>query len=268
MRPREHRVLSARLAAGLAALAWAAQALCGAPGLDYEGALNPGAGLGQVAAHFAAWAQRHKMIVETNAGEGRGGLRILPHPAGQGVPIAMDDQGRVAGRAPTLWLGPGYHEAAVEALRELQARFCSSLRVKDFSGFWDSRDRKALEAAMSRHMIEEIEKTLRAWPPGSSARFETPVGRLDKRSMELWLDALRKGSQPEAWWVWWGPGRDGGYWTQMGCALYFHRILSPGKRLPDAEQALRTAKLCFDRGRAQWVETWLSRYYQGLMARD
>jgi len=252
-----------------AALAMAAQAFAGAPpGLEYEGPLNSGADLGQVSAHFSTWAQRHKMVMETNAGQGRRGLRILPHPAGLGVPIAVDEQGRVEGSAPTAALGPGYHEAAVEVLRELQARFCPGLRVKDFTGFWESRDRKALETAMTRYMAGEIEKTLRQWPADSSARLETPLGRLDRRTVEAWLTSLRQADKQVGWWVWWGPGRDGGYWTQMGCAIYFQRILSPGQKAPDAPQALRTARTCFDRGRAQWVETWLSRYYQGLMARD
>ena len=236
-------------------------------GLAYQGRLNRGVTPAIVRAHFVSWARRNRVGAVTDVGKGRTGVRLVLHPAGRGVDLVFDADGAFSARVETSDVGPGYHMAVVSLLDALRRRFARDLNVRDESGYWSHRKRELLVEVMLRHSIVLLEKALGKWPKDPMARLSTPIGEFDLRSTRQWLAALKNRRDLDVWFIWWPSGREGAYWTQLGCAIYFTRFMQ-GSRPADAKRALKAVQRYFDRGRAAGWETWLSRYYQGLMQRD
>lgn len=235
--------------------------------LEYEGRLGPGVAASSVRAHFLAWARRHGARADGEVGEDRAGVRLILHPACRGVVLGFDAQGVCRGELDTTEIGAGYHQAVVRALDELRRNFAPDLTVRDSTGYWETRRRSALVEPMVRRTAFTLERALANWPDDPTARLRTPVGEFDRAAVSEWLGDLRARRRLYARFLWWEEEREGGYWTNLGCVLYFNRFLqgAPG---PGAQRARSDVRRHLERGRAEGCETWLSRYYQGLIDQE
>lgn len=233
--------------------------------LKYEGRLKGGLRPALVTTRFKAWAKRERVGAAPAEAEGRRGVTLILHPAGRGVPLLFDEKGRFAGSVATTDVGPGYHEAVVKALDELKTRFAPDMRVRDTSGYWNSRRRGDLERPMVRDTKDLLRRALDDWPDNPLARLNTAMAGFDRATVERWLRDLEAGRDLEGRFIWWGPGKNGGYWTNLGCVLYRGRLM--GRPAPRDAAALRRAVARdFERGGRLGRATWVSLYYEGLMA--
>jgi len=236
------------------AAAWAAITI------SYSGRLKTSVQPSAVRYHFVLWARKSGAALDDKVGEGREGVRVMLHPAGQGIVFGFDEKGEFSGAVTTTEVGPGYHQAVVRVLEDFQKRFAEKMTVRDSSEYWQSRDRFALERQMLEEMRRLLEKALSKWPRGSSGRLVTPMGQLDRSSVEAWRDDMRFARDPELRFPWWNAEKDAAYWNNLACTIYFGRFMQ-GKPPRDQRRILRTLESYFDRGRG--AETWLSHFYRG-----
>jgi hypothetical protein len=140
---------------------------------------------------------------------------LVPHFACEGVPLIFLPDGTLVdgyvedgdGSAPTLYpmalvkthfAGPAVHKEVCDFLRDLRASAFPSLTVDDETGYFESRDDVALEAAFAdawNELRRRVDDPTRA--PGTAFEigdfpFETPAGpprgewiSLDDESREL-----------------------------------------------------------------------------------
>ena len=235
--------------------------------LRYEGRLRAGARLDVVTAHFEVWARRQRVGAAPAKSGTLRGVKLILHPAGRGVPLLFDAKGRFAGSVVTVNVGPGYHEAVVKVLDDLKARFAPDMKVRDTSGYWRSRRRADVERPMVGETKDILRRALKRWPDNPLVRLQTAMAGFDRVSVERWLRDLEAGRDLDGRFIWWGPGKNGGYWTNLGCVLYRLRLMG-GRRPRNAATLRRAVTRDFERGRRLGCQTWVSLYYEGLMAAD
>ena len=240
-----------------------AGASAGAVKIAYEGRLVPGARGRDVARRFEAWARKKR--VGAVLSPGGSGVTLILHPAGRGVRLDFDAQGRFSGSVVTSDVGPGYHEAVVGVLDALKRDFAPGMKAQDDSGYWAGRRRTALEKKMLADTQDTLKQALRKWPAQGVGRLATRMGEYDRKTVERWLREIGRRERLCEWFVWWGPGRDGGYWTNLGCVIYRLRLMGR-ERAVGAGRLILDVERYFKRGRALGRETWLSRYYEGRIA--
>lgn len=249
---------------------FAVASVCAADGqarIRYEARLRPGVSADSVRLHFVAWARRNQARTDRGIEAGQGGVRVILHPACRGIPFGFDAEGVCRGEVVTGELGPGYHQAVVAVLDELRDRFAAEISVRDSAGYWETRNREALVEPMLRQATSALERALGSWPDDPSARLRTPVGEFDRSAAARWLGDLRARRRLCGRFVWWEEGREGGYWTNLGCVVFFNRFLrdDPGAQ---AQRLADSARRHLERGRSEGCDTWLARYYLGLIEQE
>jgi hypothetical protein len=109
------------------------------------------------------------MLRELGSGDDLASVRgvvINPHPMSEPLTLAFTKSLQTKNFIKTQFAGPDVHIQVVELLAELRPLF-TALNVRDESGYWDKRDRAALERAMEAVdvFVAEAKKTKGAQGP-------------------------------------------------------------------------------------------------------
>ncbi len=140
--------------------------------------------------------------------------------------------GALVGTGTTGTAGPGYHQALVAALEELQGVSGASLEVEDDTAYWQHRERPLLEAAMIHELKAAavgVKAALATTAPIVVGPWEPYVPRGTKEPIltclgprgEDWPDRILAATDPQnlqAEIPWWGPGKDAMHWRNLALA--------------------------------------------------
>ena len=165
-------------------------------------------------------------------------IALALHPAEERAVIWLD-RDRLGGQARTSGAGPGYHVAIVELLEFLAERLRLGWQVEDPTGYWETRDRGALERAMVEHLKGVVRKALPAQPEAAalwSVNFPsqrsvveapypivTPTGPWTAAQAGLILDGSRA-EDLAPFFPWWGE-RDAQYWHSVAQSLRWMEVI-------------------------------------------
>ena len=148
--------------------------------------------------------------------EGRPLLALAIHPAAEPLRVVDHGGGRITIDAVTGTAGPGYHAHVTELLRDAaDALGITWERVEDESGYFESRDRRALEAAITVWLGTTAHEVLALHARGmrglqmslpEGTHFEhpgvlaTPMGPRDLEWLERVAKDPRAGIDVLPWW--------------------------------------------------------------------
>lgn len=161
---------------------------------------------------------------------------IALHPAEERALVWLRD-GVVGGQARTSGAGPGYHVAVVEMLDFLAQRLRVKWKVEDPTGYWESRDRSALERCMVENLKQVVGDAGLAtgeslWSvnfPSQRLVVEapyaivTPTGPWDQDQAGAIMDASRPDDLAR-FFPWWGD-RDASYWHTVAQSLRWMEVI-------------------------------------------
>lgn len=193
-------------------------------------------------------------------------------------PVQLDlREGLLLAQARSGPWGPGYHQAAVEVVESIGARFGGWAGVQDTTDYYRERDRAALERSFLRaaHALWEPGP----WSPQGPARgllvgldpgqaparvppglVATPTGFKDagwiERVRAALREAIRHGTPPslaarEAF-LWWAPEPDAFDWVQLGrvlcaCEVIWRPLEGDSRDTPAQIDVRQRALDCFAR---------------------
>lgn len=184
------------------------------------------------------------------------------HPAEERAMLWLKED-VVGGQARTSGAGPGYHVAICELLDFLAQRLRVKWKVEDPTGYWETRDRGALERCMVEHLKEVVGKAL---PQGSvgealwSVNFPsqrlvveapyaivTPTGPWDADQAGAILDASRADDLAR-FFPWWGD-RDAAYWHTVAQSLRWMEVIWTRYEPPRQREVREACRDAFRRAR-------------------
>lgn len=150
--------------------------------------------------------------------EDRARLLVLMHPASPPVEIRIGASGRVRLSANTTPAGPGYHAFLCDTLDQFAEEFEFAWGdADDPTGYFDDRDRAALEEAFRRWLATAC---VAAEANGSKASVGLPAGHGFHATGEVltplgprpvaWLATA--GANPRDFFPWWNPDLDAAFY--------------------------------------------------------
>lgn len=185
---------------------------------------------------------------------------IALHPAEERLMLWLRDD-TVGGHARTSGAGPGYHVAVTELLDFLAQRMRVKWQVQDPTGYWESRDRSALERTMVEHLKQVVGQAgLSTGEALWSVNFPsqrlvveapyaivTPTGPWDADQAGTILDAS-KPDDVAKFFPWWGD-RDAAYWHTVAQSLRWMEVIWTPYDPPRQREVREACRDAFRRAR-------------------
>lgn len=187
-------------------------------------------------------------------------LSLSLHPGEERIVLHLAE-GRFVGKARTNGAGPGFHAFLVELLDFVAHEFHLAWEVEDPSGYWQDRDRSALEMAHVDFLRRIVENILEGgegefWTLNFPTRrtvidapfaIITPTGPWELEQVEA-VVAAKTPEEMSRFFPWWNE-IDGRYWFGVAQALRWMEVIWNSYDPPGQLEVRRACLSAFEKSK-------------------